>query len=187
MPPGKPLPLTDRACLNAKCPQGRPYQRYSDSGGLYLEVSKTGAKCWRWKYRYAGKEKWLALGIYPAVTLAQARKIRDEARVQLGEGVDSSQAKREAPMARLLRSETLFENVACLWWKDWSANKAERHAGYVLKRLEADAFPAIGSKVAAELRAPDFVRMAKPIEQRSAGDIARRILQTSGQVMCYAQ
>ena len=180
------MPLSDRACLNVTCPEGRPYQRHSDSGGLYLEVSKAGAKCWRWKYRYGGKEKHLAFGMYPAVTLAKARNSRDDARAQLTAGVDPGEAKREARIAQLARSETAFENVARLWWADWSANKAERHAGYVLKRLETDAFPAIGGKPVAELTAPEFVRMVKAIELRGAVDIARRVLQASGQVMRYA-
>ena len=70
------MPLTDSACRNAKCPEGRLCQRYANTGGLYLEVTTTGAKLWRWKYRYAGKEKRLALGHYPGVSLASARKGR---------------------------------------------------------------------------------------------------------------
>ena len=90
------MPLTDSACRNAKCPDGRAYQRYSDAGGLYLEVTKTGAKLWRWKYRFAGKEKRLALGQYSDVSLASARKGRDAARDLLAGGNDPSQAKRDA-------------------------------------------------------------------------------------------
>ena len=66
------MPLTDTACKNAKCSEGRAYQRFADSGGLYLEVTATGSKLWRWKYRFNAKEKRLAIGIYPEVTLAQA-------------------------------------------------------------------------------------------------------------------
>jgi len=180
------MPLTDTACRNAKCSEGRKYQRFADSGGLYLEVTATGAKLWRWKYRFTGKEKRLAIGIYPAISLAAARKARDEGRAQLVSGIDPGEIKRDAKLASGLKSEIAFEKVARLWWTDWSANKAERHADYVIKRLEADAFPAIGAKPVTELTAPAFVRMAKAIEARGAADIARRVLQTCGQIMRYA-
>lgn len=180
------MPLTDTACKNAKCPDDRTFQRYSDSGGLRLEVTKSGAKLWRWKYRYTGREKLLALGAYPEVSLASARKARDRARDQLAAGIDPSEAKQEAKRLAFAKSETSFENIARLWWNDWKGNKDARHAGYVMARLEADAFPAIGAKPVADLAAPAFVRMAKAIEARGAADIARRVLQTCGQVMRYA-
>jgi len=180
------MPLTDATCRNSRCREGRAYQRFSDAGGLYLEATKTGAKLWRWKYRFAGKEKRLSLGQYPAVSLAKARKERDAARAQLAAGTDPSQAKRDARQAGLIQTETSFEAVTRLWWKDWAANKAPRHGEYVLNRLEADAFPLIGAKCVRDLGAPVFVRMAKGIEARGAADIARRVLQTCGQVMRYA-
>lgn len=180
------MPLTDAACKSAKCSDGRAFKRFSDAGGLYLEATKTGAKLWRWKYRYAGKEKRLALGAYPAVGLAAARKARDAARTQLAAGIDPSGAKQDAKRAGLMAADTAFEKIARQWWSDWKANKDPRHAGYVLARLEADAFPAIGPKPIADLAAPAFVRMAKAIEARGAADIARRVLQTCSQVMRYA-
>jgi integrase len=180
------MSLTDTACKNAKCPEGRAYQRLADSGGLYLEVTKAGAKLWRWKYRHMGKEKRLAVGVYPMVGLAGARKVRDTARAQLAAGIDPSEAKQEAKRVGLAKSEIAFERIARLWWNDWKGNKAERHAGYVITRLEADAFPLIGTKPVDELTAPAFVRMAKGIESRGAADIARRVLQTCGQIMRYA-
>ena len=180
------MALTDTACRNAKCPLDRAYQRYSDEKGLYLEVTRSGSKCWRMKYRFARKEKLLALGQYPEVALAAARSRRDKAREQLAAGIDPSEAKRDAKRAQMMESETAFEKIARQWWADWSTNKAERHAGYVITRLEADAFPEIGAKPISQLTAPDFVRMAKRIESRGAADIARRVYQTCGQVMRYA-
>jgi Arm domain-containing DNA-binding protein len=82
----------------------------------------------------------LALGAYPAVSLREARKARDAARLQLDAGIDPSAAKQEAKRATLSHSETAFETIARQWWADWSANKAARHAGYVIARLEADTF-----------------------------------------------
>lgn len=180
------MPLTDAGCKNAKCPEDRTFQRFSDRGGLRLEVTKSGAKLWRWKYRYTGREKLLALGAYPDVSLASARKARDTARDQLAAGVDPSGARQDMKRAMLAKSETSFEKIARLWWNDWKPNKDERHAGYVIARLEADAFPAFGARPVADVTAPAFVRMAKAIEARGAADIARRVLQTCGQVMRYA-
>ena len=180
------MPLTDTACKNAKCPEGRAFQRFSDAGGLYLEATKTGARLWRWKYRYTGKEKRLALGAYPGVSLKSAREARDAARAQLTAGVDPSGARQDAKRAGLAAAETAFEKIARMWWADWKANKDDRHATYVIARLEADAFPSLGAKPVGELTAPAFVRMAKAIEARGAADIARRVLQTCNQVMRYA-
>ena len=180
------MPLTDSACRNAKCPEGSTNQRLSDAGGLYLEVTAAGGRYWRLKYRFAGKEKRLALGVYPTVGLADARRARDEAKARLAAGTDPGEAKKEAKQAQLLRAETAFEIVARQWFANWRSNKAARHAEYTIKRLEADAFPEIGSKPVGELTAPAFVRMAKKIEARGAADIARRVLQSCGQVMRYA-
>lgn len=202
------MPLTDTECRNAKCPEGRAYVRLADSGGLYLEVSQpgpkrpNGSKLWRWKYRHGGKEKLLALGPYPEIPLASrtdtpkgggsartvkgARQLRDEARALLAEGIDPGEARKDAKQAKLAEHETAFEAVARRWWADWKANKTERYADYVLKRLEADAFPELGHKPVASLTAPAFVRMAKKVDARGAGELARRVLETCGQVMRWA-
>ncbi len=180
------MSLTDAGCKNAKCAEGRAFQRHADSGGLYLEIVRTGAKLWRWKYRYAGKEKRLALGSYPEISLARARADRDAARERLKAGTDPSGARREARNAIMLESEAAFENVARRWFVDWSAGKAERHTGYTLRRLEDEVFPLIGARHVRGLDAPAFVRMAKGIEARGAADVARRVLHCRGQIMRYA-
>lgn len=203
------MPLTDVQCRNAKCPEGRAFVRLADSGGLYLEVrppgprTPAGSKVWRWKYRVAGKEKLLALGTYPAVPLASrtdaagadgggsrkvmgARELRDQARALLSDGVDPSEARRDLKRSRLVASETTFEPVARRWWRNWKPLKTERYAGYVLARLEADVFPAIGHRQVAALKAADFIRMAKDIEARGVAELARRQLQVCGQVMRWA-
>jgi integrase len=176
------MTLTDTQCRNAVCPAGKSFARYPDSGNLYLEVRPSGAKLWRWRYRFEGRDNMLALGAYAAVSLREARKARDAARLQLADGIDPNAAKRTAAA----RADGSFQTIARQWWVDWSANKSERHAWYVIARLEADAFPAIGARQVDELTAPAFVRLAKSIEARGATDIARRVLQTCGQVMRYA-
>jgi integrase len=149
-------------------------------------VTAGGSKLWRLKYRFAGKEKRLALGQYPAVGLAAARRKRDEARALLRAGGDPGAARREAKRQALVSAEGSFESVARRWWADWKADKTERHAGYVLRRLECDAFPELGARPVAELTAPAFVHMAKKIEARGTAELPRRVLETCGQVMRYA-
>lgn len=180
------MPLTDPACRNAACPDDKPRKRFADSGGLYLEVTPAGAKLWRWKYRYGGKEKRLALGAYPEVSLKQARLDRDAARAVLDKGTDPVQARKDDKAARALRLDTTFEAVARSWWANWSQAKSARHAGYVLRRLEADVFPQIGAKPIGDITAPQLLAMAKKIESRDALDIARRSWQTCGQVFEFA-
>jgi integrase len=199
------MPLTDVECRNARCPEGRPYQRLADGGGLYLEVtppgpkSPGGSKLWRWKYRFAGKEKRLALGTYPAVPLSGrtdgrgpggivkgARQLRDEARALLQAGTDPGDARRDAKRAILQAQETAFEPVALTWWEGWRGNKSERYADYVLARLKADVFPVIGHRPVTGLTAAHFVTVAKKIESRGAAELARRALQTCNMVMRYA-
>lgn len=180
------MPLTDAACKNAKCPEGKPRERYSDSGGLYLEVSASGSKLWRWKYRYNGKEKRLAIGIYPQVSLLEARKARESGKDLLAAGSDPVQAKHDAKLASRVALSNTFEAVGRAWHEDWKGPKSPRHAEYVIRRLEADVFPVIGAKAIHDITAPQLLAMAKKIEARGALDIARRAWQTCGQVFEYA-
>lgn len=180
------MPLTDTACKKATCPEGRPSVRLADEKALYLEVTAAGGKYWRWKYRHGGKEKRLALGVYPDVSLAQAREARDDARKLLKDGTDPGQLRREAKLASAFDQANTFEAVARLWWEHWKDGKSERHAAYAIKRLEADAFPLLGSRPIASLTAKDLTRMAKAVQERGAIDLAHRVLQMAGQVMRYA-
>ena len=161
-------------------------QRFADSSGLCLEVTSGGSRLWRWKYRYAGKEKRLAIGQYPSVSLAEARRERDKARSVLQGGADPSEVRRDAKRAAMTRQETAFEPIARRWWSQWRTNKTARYTKYVLDRMEADAFPEIGHKPVADLTAPAFVRMAKKIEARGASELARRVLAYCGQVMRWS-
>jgi len=138
------------------------------------------------KYRHGGKEKRLALGVYPEVSLAEARKRRDKAREALASGEDPSQVKREEKLAKALLDATTFELVARQWWEHWKGPRSARHADYVLRRLEADVFPALGARPVDSITAPQLLAMAKGIESRGALDIAKRALQTCGQIMRYA-
>ena len=180
------MPLTDVACRNATCPAGKPRQRYSDSLGMYLEVTATGRKYWRLKYRFGPKEKRLALGIYPQVSLAAARRARDKARESLSEGHDPVAPRKEAKLLRQAAAENTFEPVARDWHEQWKASRTDHHTEYVIRRLAADVFPVLGHLPIADVTTPRLVAMAKKIEARGALDIAKRALQTCGQIFRYA-
>ncbi|MCK6431824.1 MAG: tyrosine-type recombinase/integrase [Burkholderiaceae bacterium] len=178
------MPLTDLSLKGLK-PRPTAYKK-ADERGLYVLVTPAGTKLFRWKYRYAGKEKVMALGQYPDVSLSQARADREAARLVLKAGSDPMAMRKAEKEARAFALENSFAAVARAWWKDWSAARTSHHAGYVLRRLEADVFPQIGARPVAEIEAPELVRMAKAIEARGALDIAKRALQTCGQVFRYA-
>jgi integrase len=168
--------LTD-ALLRSVKPSDRP-QKLSDGGGLHLLITPAGGRYWRYNYRVDGKQKTLALGVYPDVRLVQARARHQEARRQLADGIDPA-IKKEV-------SGLTFEMAARQWHDHWKVNRNERHAHYVLSRLEADIFPAIGALRLSEIPTSAFRRAVKKIEARGALDIAKRVLQTCGQIMRYA-
>lgn len=132
------------------------------------------------------KEKRLSLGSYPAVTLKEAREARDDARKTLGKGSDPVQKRQDEKLARRIRLGTTFETVARTWHAHWSATQSPRHADYVMRRLEAGAFPDLGRYPISEVTAPKLIAMAKKIESRGAAHLARRTLQSCGQVFRYA-
>lgn len=180
------MPLTKLQCDPGYSPKIGTTDRRPDGQGLYLEVTEAGGKYWRMKYRHGGKEKRLALGVYPDVSLAHARKARDQARESLAKGDDPAQLKREAKLTRAMNDANTFELVARQWHAHWKGPKSPRHVDYVLRRLEADVFPALGGRPVASVTAPALLAMAKGIEARGAVDIAKRSLQTCGQIMRYA-
>lgn len=180
------MALTEVACKSARCPTGRPRVRLFDAHGLYLELLPNGGKYWKWKYRFGGKEKRLALGVYPGVSLKASRLKRDDARKLLASGVDPGQAKKEDKLRNRLSAASSFEKVARAWYATWSTGRSERHAKQTLRRLAADVFPEIGSLPIESVTAPLLLAMALKIEKRGAVDIAKRAYQTCGQILRYA-
>ena len=159
--------------------------KYTDGGGMYLLVKAAG-KYWRQDYTYTGKRKTLALGVYPAVTLAQARKRRDKARELLAEGIDPSTAKREEKQAKAAAAGNTFEAVAEQWLKATAAKRAAITQDKVSTWLRKDVFPAIGRMPITTIGPRDVLAVVRKMEARGVFDSAKRIAQICGQVFRYA-
>jgi integrase len=178
------MPLTDITVKSAK-PQDKNY-KLSDEKGLFLLINKSGGKYWRFKYRFLEKEKLLSFGVYPEISLKEARDKRDEARKLIREGIDPAQQKKVEKLTRHINSENSFENITREWHEKQKPSWTERYARHVLKRLEDNLFKFIGYKSINEITAPELLASIREIEKRGAIDIAHRVLQTSGQIFRYA-
>jgi integrase len=148
---------------------------------MFLWVTPSGGKIWRWTYRHEGQAKLMTLGKYPDVPPVLARE-RHAARKLLATGVDPM-AERKAEKAS---AENSFQSIAHLWLEHWQDGKSPRHVAYVKRRLETDILASLGARPIAAIEAPELVGMTKPIEQRGARDIAKRALESTGQVFRYA-
>lgn len=179
-----PQKLTDTAIRTAK-PKEKPY-KLTDGGGLYIEVAPGGGKWWRLKYRFGGKEKRLSLGVYPFVSLKDARARAIAAKELLARGLDPS-AERKAAKAEAAAAALTFEKVAREWYAKQIGKWTPRHASGVLRRLEVHAFPSLGSRPIADLGAPDFLAVLHTIEKTGHIETARRVAQICGQVTRYAR
>jgi integrase len=177
--------LSDTQIRKAKAKEAAAYQM-TDGRGLFLWVTPAGGKLWRWKYRFGGTQKEMSYGRYPDVSLADARAAHAEARKLLANGIDPM-AKRKADKAAVKASDAnSFKTVAQLWLSHWRTGKSERHADTTSRRLEANVYPLLGTRPIAEIEAPDLVAMVKAIETRGASDLAKRALETCGQIFRYA-
>jgi integrase len=178
------MPLTDVMIRNAR-PTAKSFKLY-DTGGLYLEISPSGGKWWRLKYRFNGKENRISLGIYPDVSLSNARGSRDEARKQLTRGVDPSQDRKVQKSAEADRLANSFEQVAREWFTKFSPSWAPAHAARKIRLFERDIFPWIGQRQIAEITAPELLSVLRRIEKRGVRETERRALVSCGQVFRYA-
>ena len=153
---------------------------------MYLLVTPNGGKCWRLKYRFGGKEKVLAIGTYPEISLAEAREKRDAARKLLANGVDPGEAKKAQKAATVAKTENSFEVVAREWHRKFSATWAPSHTKTILDRLTRDVFPWLGARPVEEIKAPDLLAVLRRVESRGALETAHRIKTICGQVFRYA-
>jgi hypothetical protein len=158
------MPLTATECKNAK-PKAKPY-KLSDAAGMFLFMQPNGSRYWRMKYRYAGKEKVLALGIYPEVSLSDARERWDYARGLLAKGQDPALAKREQKRPTVEKSEQTFERVAREWHKKGSAEWSAGYADKMMDSREQNVFPFIGKRPIAEITPKEMLDALSKIDAR---------------------
>ena len=178
------MPLTDTAIKHAK--PGNKTRKLYDSGGLYLEISPKGGTWWRFKYRFGGKEKRLSMGIYPDVSLKDARDRRDDARKLVANSVDPTEHRKAEKATIAEQSTNSFEVIAREWFAKYSTTWVPSHADRIIRRLERDIFPWIGGKPVATLTPPQLLETIRRIEERGALETAHRALANCGQVFRYA-
>ncbi len=178
------MALSNTAIINAKAEQKR--YKLHDKDGLFLQVNPNGSKWWRLKYRFEGKEKSISLGVYPHISLSQARERKDAAKKLLAIGINPSENRKEAKALTKLNTENSFEAVAREWWQSHMTNKAESHKEKVIRRFELYLFPWIGKKPIATITAPQILETIKRIKKQNKLETAHRTLQTAGQVFRYA-
>ncbi len=178
------MSLSDIAIRRAR--PGNKARKMFDGRGLYLEVAPRGGKYWRLKYRFAGKEKRLSLGVYPDVSLKEARQGCEDARRLLTREIDPSEHRRALKAAIRQQVSNSFEAVAREWFARHRPNWAESHSSRLISHLERDIFPWIGGKPVAGVTPSQLLEVARRVEQRGALETAHRVLQNCGQVFRYA-
>ena len=177
--------LTEAECKNAICPPDKKQARFADSGGMYLQVSPAGSKRWFLKYRVGGKEKQLALGSYPDVSLKSARLARDAAKLQKSEGTDPVQARKLNKLKASRNSGDTFKAIALEWFGKQVPQWSESHAARTLRQLERDLFPWFGERPIEQIHAMELLAALHKVEERGALETADRALMLARQVWEY--
>jgi len=177
--------LTEAECKNAICPPEKKQARFADSGGMYLQVSPVGSKRWFLKYRVGGKEKQLALGSYPDVSLKLARLARDAAKLQKAEGYDPVQVRKVEKLKAGRTEGDTFKVVALEWYKKQAPQWSESHAERMLRQLERDLFPWIGDRRMIDIHPMELLSALQKVEERGALETADRALMLARQVWNY--
>ena len=179
------MPLSIQQLKNTKVDASRTLKLF-DGGGLFLEVTPTDSRRWRLKYRFAGKEKLLSLGLFPLVTLKDARVRRDEAKRLLSNGVDPSAARQAAKQATVAETANGFEAVGLEWIEQQRGTWAPAHTKRIELRLKNDVFPFIGKKPVGSITPPDLISVLRRIEAREAFETAHRVRTNLGQIFRFA-
>jgi len=181
--PKRIAPLSDMKVQKAKSKDKNV--TLFDGGGLFLMVTPSGGKLWRFKYRYDGKQKLLAFGSYPGISLFNARQKRDEAREQLVKGIDPGAVRKAQKQAKTESTET-FEIIAREWHARYAPTWKPRHAEGLITRLQRDVFPYLGAIPIREIKAPELLTVLRRIESRGALETAHRARSICGQIFRYA-
>lgn len=171
--------------VDAAKPREKAY-KLADGAGLYLEVVPSGSRYWRMKYRFNGKEKRMAFGVYPAVSLAQARALRDDAKKKLAEGIDPSLAKKEEKLVRDVQLNNTFQAVALEWHGTKVSRWSEGYASDIIEAFNKDIFPYIGQQPVNEIKPLVLLNVLRRIESRGATDKAKKVRQRCSEVFRYA-
>jgi integrase len=177
-------PLSEAQVRKAK-PQEKPYKLF-DGNGLFLLITPSGGKLWRFRYRFSGKEKLLAIGSYPEISLSEAREKRLMARKDVVAGIDPGEVKKARKAALTDGLENSFEVVAREWHRKFSLNWSDVHASTTIRRLELNVFPWIGARPIADINAPELLAVLRRVESRGAQETAHRIKSICGRVFRYA-
>jgi integrase len=178
------MKLNEVKIKNAKA-KGTRY-KLADQGGLHLLVTPEGGKLWRWKYRIDGKEKQMAFGPWPTITLAEARVMQGEAKALLFRGVDPMMERKTTKAAVMVARSDSFDSAARAWYEQWKGDKNPDHAESVWRRIDADILPIIGHMPISQIDAPTIVAVIKKIESRGVSELARRGLGNIGQIYRHA-
>ena len=176
--------LSAAECKNATS-NGANVRKLHDGNGLYLWIYLDGRKYWRLRYWHGDKEKSLSLGVYPKVSLSDARKMRDELRKQLQANLDPSAERKANNLRNKLANANSFEAVALEWYNKQVHTWVEHHASDVKRRLESNIFPTLGKRPIDQINALELLDTIRKIEARGAYDLAHRVLQVCGQVFRY--
>jgi integrase len=179
------MSLSVKTCKAATCPEDKTRQRLTDAGGLYLEVSPAGSKRWFWKYYFTGKEKRLALGGYPEVSLKTARSERDKARLLLQAGSDPAHVKQITKLQNMRQTDDTFEAVAREFHDKKASGWADHYGKWWIRRLEKDAFPWIGKMALTDITAPVLLQVLRRVEGRGAFETTHTLCRSAGQVLRY--
>lgn len=179
-----PMTLTARQVETAK-PKEKSYKLF-DGGGLYLEVTAKGSRYWRMKYRFGGKEKRLAFGVFPTVTLAEAREMRNQAKKVLAAGGDPGEVKKEEKAIQKLSTGNTFEAIAREWHKSKADRWSLRYRDEIIDTFEKDIFPYIGKRPIAEIKPLELLETLRKMEKRGALEKMRKVRQRCGEVYRYA-
>lgn len=178
------MPLTDIKIRQAKA--GNKPTKLTDGNGLYLLVNPSGSKLWRYKYRIAGKENVFAIGEYPTISLQDARTARDDARELVKKGLHPSHARQEVLSARINEGKATFRAVSDEWLEKKRKTWTERHFGEILRMLETDAYPFIGSRPMRSITAHDVLSLVRRVEERGSPSVAIKLRQYVSNVFQYA-
>lgn len=178
------IPLTATKIKNAR--PANNTKRLFDGGGLYLEVAPSGSKWWRFKYRFADREKRISLGVSPDALLKEARDRRDDARKLLSNGIDPSEHRKLHKESIRTNAANTFELIAREWFSKHAPIWAKGHAIKIIQRLERDIFPWTGSKPINSLTPQQLLEVIRRKGDRGVLETAHRALANCGQVFRYA-